>query len=525
MTVTGGATKLDIPAGAPRSKFIRYVRTTGKDQDPLFPITPATRPIRVGLDLRTLGADPDSFVDALHILRRPEVTPLLLVHRGDDADVASRWMAALETDELHTIGYTDQESAGRMADSVEFWVGTTKGGKRVASRRCGFFDVYALLDENESPDSGLTQAERWRTAALASTALRLGIDTLVSTASTVGRADVADNDLVAMIRPEELHSIFGHYLRMTGNLIVKHTREGIGTEIEKAPSVADLYHYGVDSYLPYLSLVHLTASLKGNASVASEVQSVFTRLRRAARAVDEVLAALSRTNGQGAPTVDTVEHVSEAFDRELLYLTAAFDTYGRLFRRLLDPGDNLRSGARSLHSKKLIVDHIEPNYPDHPGLGTVRALQPYAFTCATLRNRIHESVLPTGAYLTRSYGGASTVAIDLSEIEKLELDQDHVDRLGVWMSTPPHSMLVPPRPVCDMATTATQLLMAGLEYIDAFSRLILCTPPAAAPRADGLLGAAPTAPDTQSPRSPQEQFYRDFFGWDSAFRMSDTVDE
>ncbi|WP_370185133.1 hypothetical protein [Rhodococcus wratislaviensis] len=474
------------------------------------------------MDLRTLGADPDSFIEAVQILRRPEVTPLLLVHRGDDADVAARWMAALETDELHTIGYTDRESSGRIADSLEFWVRTTKGGEAVASRRCGFFDVYALLDENESTVGGLTQDERWRTAALASTALRLGIDALVSTASTVGRSDVADNDLVAMIRPEELHAIFGHYLRMTGNLIVKHTREGMGTEIERAPSVADLYHYGIDSYLPCLSLVQLTARLQGDAAVVSEVHSVFTRLRRAARAVDEVLAALSRTNGQGAPTVDTVEHVSEAFDRELLYLTAAFDTYGRLFRRLLDPGDNLRNGARSLHSKKLIDDYIEPNYPDHPALDAVRALQPYAFTCATLRNRIHESVLPTGAYLTRSYGGASTVAIDLSEIDKLELDQDHVDRLGVWMSTPPNALLAPSRPVSDMATTAIGLLTAGLEYIDAFSRLILCTPPAAAPRANGLLGAAPATPEEQIPRSPEEQFYRDFFGWDSAFRISGT---
>lgn len=58
----------------------------------------------------------------------------------------------------------------------------------------------------------------------------------------------------------------------------------------------------------------------------AEIDTVRTRIRRAARALDEVVAALSRTNGRDAvPSPDTIEFVSEAFDRELLYLMAVFD--------------------------------------------------------------------------------------------------------------------------------------------------------------------------------------------------------
>jgi hypothetical protein len=44
--------------------------------------------------------------------------------------------------------------------------------------------------------------------------------------------------------------------------------------------------------------------------------------------LDSLLAALSNTNGFGEQTVDATEWAAEAFDRELLYLTAVYDWAG-----------------------------------------------------------------------------------------------------------------------------------------------------------------------------------------------------
>lgn len=90
----------------------------------------------------------------------------------------------------------------------------------------------------------------------------------------------------------------------------------------------------------------------------AEIDTVRTRIRRAARALDEVVAALSRTNGRDAvPSPDTIEFVSEAFDRELLYLMAVFDGQGRAFVSWLDPtpGGDLR---KSLASAKTLDDYV-----------------------------------------------------------------------------------------------------------------------------------------------------------------------
>ena len=113
-----------IPSDAPHSKFLRYVRAVAKEHPQLFPITPATRPLVVSLDLRTLGPQPADYEDLLHVLRRDEVTPMLVLF-GDDPGLAETWMQACEVEERFVIDYTDRASAGRFMDAMNAGRGAT----------------------------------------------------------------------------------------------------------------------------------------------------------------------------------------------------------------------------------------------------------------------------------------------------------------------------------------------------------------------------------------------------------------
>ena len=128
--------RLTIPSGAPAAKFVRYAHAVSKDHPLLFPITPATRPLTVGVDLGTLRGNPTVYPDLVHTLRRSEVSPKLLVRRDDDPTRAEPWTQACKIDQLHTIGFTDAASAQRTADALEFAVTTTRAGETTASRRC-----------------------------------------------------------------------------------------------------------------------------------------------------------------------------------------------------------------------------------------------------------------------------------------------------------------------------------------------------------------------------------------------------
>lgn len=60
-------------------------------------------------------------------------------------------------------------------------------------------------------------------------------------------------------------------------------------------------------------MFRLVAQKMGKSEAVAEIDTVRARMRRAARALDEVLAALSRANGRDvAPSADTIEFVSEA---------------------------------------------------------------------------------------------------------------------------------------------------------------------------------------------------------------------
>lgn len=510
-------TGLTIPSDGPRSKFVRYARAVAKDHQPLFPITPATRPLVVGLDLRTLGPQPSDYGDLVHVLRRDVVTPMLMMFEDDDAALAAAWMQACEVEEHYVIHYTDPQSVGRFLDSVEFSVSTMRGKERRGWRRCNFFDIYALLDAQNATLTDLSNEDRIRGAVLASAGYGLGTDVVVSLAPTVGRADVGDNDIVTSVTPDDLHPIFGHYLRMTGNRTVAEYRYNASfggvTEKMEPPSMKEVYNIGLDSLIGWLDMFRLVAGQLGDIRALAEIETLRTRIRRAARALDEVIAALSRTNGrEAAPTTDTIEFVSEAFDRELLYLVAVFDGYGRAFVRWLDPtsGKELR---KSLASAKTLDDYVDPTYPGAPQLTRLRELQRFAFACSLLRNRIHDAVLPTGSFTNRTYGNSQAIAIDLDQTD-VALTQDLVDRLGVWRATPPNAIFGQPTTVAEVATTAVELFRASLEYIDLFTHLIMCTKPVNAPDAIDLLGKVTDTGYRPPELHPTEALYRQLFRWD-----------
>jgi hypothetical protein len=58
----------------------------------------------------------------------------------------------------------------------------------------------------------------------------------------------------------------------------------------------------------------------------------------------------------------------------------------------------------------------------------------------------------------------------------VELTQELVDRLGIWQASQADSLFEQPTTVADIATTAVELFTVGLEYVDLFTHLIMCTP-------------------------------------------------
>ncbi|MGB7238703.1 MAG: hypothetical protein WBD41_22355, partial [Rhodococcus sp. (in: high G+C Gram-positive bacteria)] len=143
---TAAQTAPVIPTDGPQSKFLRYTRAVAKEHPPLFPITPATRTLVVGLDLRTLGPRPAVYGELVHVLRRDVVTPKFVLYDDDDQGLAEAWMEACEVEERYVIHYIDPQSVDRFMDAVEFTVSTMRREERRGWRKCLFFDLYAIFD-------------------------------------------------------------------------------------------------------------------------------------------------------------------------------------------------------------------------------------------------------------------------------------------------------------------------------------------------------------------------------------------
>jgi len=115
-------------------------------------------------------------------------------------------------------------------------------------------------------------------------------------------------------------------------------------------------------------------------------------------------------------------------------------------------------------------------------LDDVVRLQKYAWVCKHLRNYIHDGILNAVPQPGRQYGNATNVALMLGGIpdfapEAGNLDQDHYDDLGVWLADPltPFGLL---RYGCRPCTAGFTLMGAALEYVEAFTKLIIRNKPA-----------------------------------------------
>ncbi len=389
-----------------------------------------------------------------------------------------------------------------------------------------FFSVYAQLDqaarEAFSDDSGLTLADRHRAAAIACAAADLGVDVIVTAAPTAGRDDVADNDIVLSISPGQMMPLFGHYLRVTGNHVLESTKGRLrngGTSVQKtvASSATDLYLAGIYASAPHLAAIRLMSMMGGDLSLVQSIEAIAVRLSRAARAVDNLLAALSNGSASDMQRTDTAETTAEAFERVLLYLCAAMDRYARvtqtLFDTSLDP-DKQRGSLTSSVELRSVIEKFEPTDTQQ-----LESLGAYARVIGQLRNRIHALPLDTQHRLSRSYGSSTTVAVTLDGLAEFDpaktpLDQEQLDRLGVWkaQSSNPFGARAY---AADIATLTTTLFRETLRFLEEFSHFIIRNKTVASitTAQHPVLGCWADDPRPMPAALPEEVLYREMLGW------------
>ncbi|WP_373234659.1 hypothetical protein [Mycobacterium marinum] len=517
---------ITIPTGQPNQRFMRYVRPPVKDDErhtPLYSLRPATRPLRIGVDVATILAPPDGPFSTF--FGRDEIDVQLMVPSGNE--VPEAWAKVLTEPLVRQIGFTSVEEAARQLDTVQFSV-TTEGEREQSWSSAHFFPVYQQLDEQLiPPDSDpLTLQQRNRAAAYAAAAAAVGIDAIVTAAPTVGRSDVADNDIVTSVTPEDAAALIGHYLRLTSNPVVQVRRGrliggGAWEQTESTATIENFYNWGVCANTPYFEcFADIIAPRSGDHDTLTALRSIRVRLSRATRALDHLLAALSNPVS-GSRRADVVETAAEAFDRQLLYLAAAFDIYGRRYLLLIDSTRNPKNFRFSLDAGGYVTEHLTREY-DADVLADVERLHVYAGVCKELRNHIHDGILPVDQHPGRSYGNSTSVALNIGAMPKLlpgannKMTQHHFDRLGTWQADSAESFGARST-VADLATAAVTLMSAGTELIEAFSKLILRNKPQAATAPSPLLGCVQAQPGEQEPAPHQRELsYRALFGWPPA---------
>ena len=522
------AMTLTVPDDIPRFRYMRYVRppakatVTQRDAQPLFPIQPSTRKMRVGIDVETL---PEPTSELLRVVGRDEeVEPILMVQ--NDAGEPTGWLRALGSSEWNEFTFTTVEDAPKFADASTVGISGYRDGERWLGPSGNFFSIYAQLDEAArkaySDDDGLTLADRHRASALAAAAGAVGVDVIVTTAPTALRDDVADNDSVISVTPDQLLPLFGHYLRSTGNHVLESEKGGLqggGTYVRKynATSVADLYLAGIDASVPHLTAIRLMATMGRDSDLVESMAAIALRLSRAARAVDNLLAALSNGSSSEMQRSDTAETTAEAFDRILLYLCAAMDRYARVTQTLFDTSlnpDKQRGSLTSTVELRSVIEKFEPT-----DTSELEALGAYARVIGQLRNRIHALPLDTQHQLSRGYGSSTTVAVTLDGLAEFDpdstpLNQDQLDRLGVW-NAQSSNPFEPRSYAADLATLATTLFKEALRYVEEFSRFLIRNKTLATITTvqHPVLGCWADDPRPMPDATGNEVLYREMLGW------------
>lgn len=480
---------------------------------------PQTRRLRLGIDTTTVPSPPAGLLSSF--IGREEIEFRLLVPRGSEPPAA--WVDVLPNPLIHQIGYTTVDEAEPFLDTVQFGVRTETENSK-AGARVSFFPVLQQLDEQFAPSwaSPLELGQRHHAAAYAAAAAHLGIDAIVSNSETTGRSDVADNDIVISASPDKAVGLIGHYFRVTNNPVVAirsgTLANGSGTwkQTTSTGTLTDLYERGIATRLAMFECFEITAGLKSDGETLTALRSIRVRIMRAARALDSLLAALS--NPVTNRSKDLVERAGEAFDRQLLYLAAAFDIYGRLFLRLIDPTRDPRKFRFSLDATGFVTDHLEKHY-NADLLIELKRLHVYATVCKELRNHIHDGILPVDQHPGRGYGNSLSIALRLDSIPKLlpgaagsKLAQEHYDQLGVWR-TQPINLSDTPSTVADLATVAVTLMSAGISLVNEFSALVMLHKPLAAAAPSPLLGCVHGSVDEESSAPEDEELHRLLFGW------------
>lgn len=519
---------LTVPDDNPRFRYMRYVRppakTTGAQRDvqPLFPIQPNTRKMRVGIDIQTL---PELTAELLRIVGRDEeVEPILMVQ--NDAGEPTAWLRALGSSEWYEFKFTTVEDAPKFADASTVDISGYRDGERWLWTSGNFFSIYAKLDESARKaywdDDGLTLADRHRASALAAAAGAIGVDVIVTKSATAMRDDVADNDSVISVTPDQLLPLFGHYLRSTGNHVLESAKGGLqggGTFVRKcnATSVADLYLAGIDASVPHLTAIRLMATMARDSDLVESMAAIALRLSRAARAVDNLLAALSNGSSSAMQRSDTAETTAEAFDRILLYLCGAMDRYARVTRTLFDTSlnpDEERGSLTSTVELRSVIEKFETT-----DTSELEVLGAYARVIGKLRNRIHALPLDTQHQLSRGYGSSTTVAVTLDGLAEFDpastpLNQDQLDRLGVW-NAQSSNPIEPPSYAADLATLATTLFKETLRYLEEFSRFLIRNKPVDTITTvqHPVLGCLADEPRPMPDPTENEVLHREMLGW------------
>ena len=110
---------ITVPTGQPNYRFMRFVRAPVRDSEkfpPLFPLRPATRPLRLGIDTTTVLVPPDGYLP--RFFGRDEIDVQLLVPVGEEVPMA--WASALHEPLVREVGFTSIENTGRELDTRYF---------------------------------------------------------------------------------------------------------------------------------------------------------------------------------------------------------------------------------------------------------------------------------------------------------------------------------------------------------------------------------------------------------------------
>lgn|GEM_PF-1339816 len=517
---------ITLPSGQPNERFMRYVRPPVRDDDdhpPLFPLRPATRRLRLGIDVTTVPTPPDGLLAGY--LTRDEIDVQLLL--PEDQEVPSTWTALLPAATTVRVAFTAVPESWPMM--LAFSVGFAADSEtRRTPGTAEFFPAYQLADAQAAPANAqpLESSQRHHAAAYAAVAAKVDMDVIVTNAPTAGRSDVADNDIVMAVAPDDAVALIGLYLRMTANPVVGVQRGALAGDIGSwettltTGTIENLYNWGLVSHMRYFEIFQALAARESDSATVTALNSIRVRLTRAARALDHVLAALANPLNNNREA-DVIETAAEAFDRELLYLAAAFDIYGRRYPLLIDPTRDPKNFRQSLDGKGYIQDHVEREY-DAGMLVDVQWLHVYATVCKVLRNHIHDGILPVNQHLGRSYGSTRNIALNLDAMPELlpgstavdsRLTQAHYDSLGAWQADPADAFATPMK-VADLATAGVTLLVSGLQLIEEFTKVILRNKPQTAAAPSPLLGCLTAPPGwTEPPLHERAVLYGALFGY------------